>query len=120
MEKSLKERKASISSAFRGVCGHFKPILSHFKCILSQLRVYFHAETASKGLRWVQESEAELPALQLRLVETERKRRGLLAELKVQEKDSEACKKAFQAARQIGSEEFKSYQKELLISLLTD
>ena len=74
----------------------------------------------------VQESEAELPQLQLQLVEADRKRRGLLEEIQaiegmsqgsdrcqVQEKDAAACKSALQSARAIGSEEFKSFQKDL-------
>ena len=83
-------------------------------------------------LRHGEESQSELPHLQLALVETERKRQALQEEIKVaarvtkqafhfrcfesvqaHENDAAACKSALQTAQAIRSDETQTYRKEL-------
>ncbi|CAJ1396067.1 unnamed protein product [Effrenium voratum] len=61
----------------------------------------------------LKESQAELPHLQLGLVEAERRRQALLEEMQVHENEAAGCKSALAGASAIRQEELKAYEKEL-------
>eukprot|EP00439_Symbiodinium_sp_Y106_P006611 s377_g1.t1 len=63
------------------------------------------------------ESQSELPHLQLALVETERKRQALQEEIKAHENDAASCKSALQTAEAIRADETQSYKKDRKVSV---